>query len=150
MLYNRCVVNGVFDLFHVGHIRLFKRAKDMFNEVIATIDSDDFTEKVKRRPIFNENERLEIIKSCRYVDNAFIVDDKWGPYAENPAMIDDFMKKNNIDAIFVAADDEEYVKHWFSHLQSQQKVIVVPRTKDISTTHIIKVVNGEIEREIKK
>ena len=148
MKYDRCVVNGVFDLFHVGHVRLLKRAKEMFKEVIVTIDSDKLTMEEKRCPIFNENERLEIIKSCRYVDDALIIDRSWGPHALDPAMVDDFMNKYNVDAAFVAADDEEYVKYCFGHLFMQGKVVIVPRTKEISTTHVIKVVNGEIVNEI--
>ena len=148
MNYNRCVVNGVFDLFHVGHVMLLKRAKEMFKEVIVTIDSDELTAREKRRPIFSEKERLEIIKACRYADDALIIDRSWGPHAEDPAMVDDFMEKYKVDAVFVAADDVEYVKYWFGHLYDQGKAVIVPRTKDVSTTHVIKVVNGEIVKEI--
>ena len=148
MKHHRCVVNGVFDLFHIGHVRLLKRAKEVFDEVIVTIDSDDLAAREKRRPIFNQNERLEIIKSCRYVDDVLIIDRSWGPHADDPAMVDDFMEKYRIDAVFVAADDDEYVKYWFGHLYSQGRVVIVPRTKEISTTHVIKVVNGEIVKEL--
>ena len=51
MEYNRCVVNGVFDLFHVGHVRLLKRAKEMFKEVVVAIDSDELVRVL--------NEKLE-------------------------------------------------------------------------------------------
>ncbi len=148
MKYDRCVVNGVFDLFHVGHVRLLKRAKEMFKEVVVTIDSDELTMREKRHPIFSENERLEILMSCRFVDDALIIDRSWGPHALDPEKVDDFMDKYRIDAAFVAADDLEYVKYWCGHLYSQGKVIIVPRTQDISTTHVIKVVNGEIIKEL--
>ncbi len=147
MNYKRCAVNGVFDLFHVGHVRLLKRAREMFEEVVVTIDSDELTIQEKRKPIFDENERLEIIKACRYTDDALIIDRSWGPHAHDPAKVDEFMEKYKVDAMFVAADDEEYVKYWFGHLYEQGKVVIVPRTKDISTTHVIKVVNGEIVEE---
>ncbi|MDX9802231.1 MAG: adenylyltransferase/cytidyltransferase family protein [Spirochaetia bacterium] len=149
MKYDRCVVNGVFDLFHVGHVRLLQRAKEMFKEVVVTIDSDELTMKEKRKPIFSQEERLEIVKACRYADDAVIIDRSWGPHAVDPAMVDDFMNKYNIDAAFVAADDEEYVKYWFGHLYNQGRVVVVPRTRYVSTTHVIKIVNGEIVKEEK-
>ena len=71
-----------------------------------------------------------------------------GTHALDPEKVDDFMDKYRIDAAFVAADDEEYVKYWFGHLYRQGRVVVVPRTQDISTTHVIKVVNGEIIKEL--
>ena len=144
MEYNRCVVNGVFDLFHVGHVRLLKRAKDMFKEVVVAIDSDELVMQEKRKPIFSQEERLEIIKACRYVDDALIIDRSWGPHAYNETAVNDFMDKYKIDAAFVAADDTEYVKYWFGHLYKQGRVVVVPRTQGISTTQVIKIVNGDI------
>ena len=81
MKYDRCVVNGVFDLFHVGHVRLLKRAKEMFKEVVVAIDSDDFVMSTKRKPIFPQEARVEILRSCRYVDDVVIVDFKDGPAA---------------------------------------------------------------------
>ena len=144
MKYDRCVVNGVFDLFHVGHVRLLKRAKDMFKEVVVAIDSDELVMQEKRKPIFSQEERLEIIKACRYVDDALIVDRSWGPHAFEESVVNDFMDKYKIDAVFVAADDPEYVKYWFGHLYRQGKVVVVPRTQGISTTQVIKIVNGDV------
>ena len=149
MNYNRCAVNGVFDLFHVGHVRLLKRAKEMFKEVVVTVDSDALTISEKRKPIFSQDERVEILKACRYVDDAVIIDRSWGPHAFDSKKVDEFMQQYKIDAVFVAADDVEYVKYWFGYLYSQGKVVIVPRTKDISTTHVIKVVNGEIVKEFK-
>ena len=144
MEYNRCVVNGVFDLFHVGHVRLLKRAKDMFKEVVVAIDSDELVMQEKRKPIFSQEERLEIIKACRYVDDALIIDRSWGPHAYDEAAVNDFMDKYKIDAAFVAADDTEYVKYWFGHLYKQGRVVIVPRTPGISTTQVIKCVTGDV------
>ena len=144
MNYDRCVVNGVFDLFHVGHVRLLRRAKEMFREVIVALDSDELVMQEKRKPIFSQEERLEIIKACRYVDDALIVDRSWGPHAYEESAVNDFMEKYKIDAVFVAADDLEYVKYWFGHLYRQGKVVVVPRTQGISTTQVIKIVNGDV------
>lgn len=147
MKYDRCAVNGVFDLFHVGHVRLLKRAKEMFKEVVVTIDSDELATQEKRKPVFSQEERLEILKSCRYVDDAVIVDRTWGPHAFDEAAVNDFMDKYKIDAIFLAADDMEYVKYWFGHLYKQGRVVVVPRTQGISTTQVIKIVNGDVVRQ---
>ena len=143
MKYDRCVVNGVFDLFHVGHVRLLKRAKEMFKEVVAAIDSDEFVTATKRKPIFPQEARMEILKSCRYVDEVVIVDTKDGPAATTPAAVDAFMSRNNLDALFLASDDMAYVNKWFKHLYETNRTVIVPRTKGISTTQVIKIVNGE-------
>ena len=143
MKFDRCVVNGVFDLFHVGHVRLLKRAKEKFKEVIVAIDSDEFVTRTKRKPIFPQEARIEILKSCRYVDEVVIVDDIDGPAATEPAAVDEFMNRNNADALFLASDNMAYVNKWFKHLYETNRTVIVPRTQGISTTQVIKIVNGE-------
>ena len=143
MKYDRCVVNGVFDLFHVGHVRLLRRAKDMFKEVVAAIDSDEFVTRTKRKPVFPQEARIEILKSCRYVDEVVIVDNLDGPAASDPAAVDSFMSNHNLDALFLASDDMDYVNKWFKHLYQTGRTVIVPRTQGISTTQVIKIVNGE-------
>ena len=143
MNYNRCCVNGVFDLFHVGHVRLLKRAKEMFKEVVVAIDSDEFVTRTKRKPIFPQEARVEILKSCRYVDKVVIVDDVDGPAATESSAVDRFMNRYNLDALFLASDDMAYVNKWFKHLYETGRTVIVPRTQGISTTQVIKIVNGE-------
>jgi len=66
-------VIGVFDLFHSGHVRLLQRAKALGDKLIVAINGDDMVAQYKRRPYLNEEERLEVVQSCRYVDEAFII-----------------------------------------------------------------------------
>jgi rfaE bifunctional protein nucleotidyltransferase chain/domain len=66
-------VIGVFDLFHSGHVRLLQRAKALGDKLIVAINGDDMVAQYKRRPYLNEDERLEVVQSCRYVDEAFII-----------------------------------------------------------------------------
>ena len=143
MKYNRCVVNGVFDLFHVGHVRLLKRAKEMFKEVVVAIDSDELATQIKRKPIFPQDARAEILLSCRFVDAVVVVEMKDGPSATDTAAVDAFMRRNNLDALFLASDDMAYVNKWFRHLYETDRTVIVPRTQGISTTQVIKIVNGE-------
>lgn len=143
MKYDRCVVNGVFDLFHVGHVRLLRRAKEMFKEVIVAIDSDEFVTRTKRKPIFPQESRIEILKACRFVDDVVVVDDIDGPAAKEATAVDKFMARHNLDALFLAADDMAYVNKWFKHLYETNRTVIVPRTQGISTTQVIKIVNGE-------
>lgn len=62
--------NGVFDLLHVGHVRYLKKAKDFGDILIVAINSDKSVKRFKgeKRPIFNENDRAEILSSLLFVD----------------------------------------------------------------------------------
>lgn len=66
-------VIGVFDLFHSGHVRLLQRAKALGDKLIVAINGDEMVAQYKRKPYLNEEERLEVVQSCRYVDEAFII-----------------------------------------------------------------------------
>ena len=64
-------VPGVFDLFHIGHLNILKRARAQCDHLIAGVVIDDAVEKMKGyRPIVPFEERLEIVRSITYVDAA--------------------------------------------------------------------------------
>lgn len=65
---------GVFDLFHVGHVRLLQRARSLGTRLFVVVNSDALTAQYKRQPVYDEHCRLEIIKACRFVDDAWISD----------------------------------------------------------------------------
>lgn len=67
-------VVGVFDLFHRGHVELLKRARALGDKLVVAVNSDDMVAEYKRRPYISEEDRLAVIRSCRYVDEAFIID----------------------------------------------------------------------------
>jgi len=67
---------GCFEIFHVGHLECLEKAKELGDILIVGINSDKYIEERKnRKPIFNENERCEIIASLRHVDYVFLFDD---------------------------------------------------------------------------
>ena len=113
--------NGIFDLFHRGHIEYLKSCKNIFNDnenkeedkvfLIVGIVNDKDATLYKRPPIYNENDRYEIIGNIACVDK--IIKDA-------PLIItEDFMKVHNID----------YVIHSFSNSGdegSQNKFFKVP------------------------
>lgn len=69
--YNVGYIAGVFDLFHVGHLNMFKRAKEQCRYLIVGIVSDEQVMREKKTmPVIPFEERLEIVQSCRYVDEA--------------------------------------------------------------------------------
>lgn len=63
---------GAFDLFHIGHLNLLRRAKDHCDYLIAGVVSDDVLIRQKGvTPVIPLAERIEIVRSVRFVDAAF-------------------------------------------------------------------------------
>ncbi|MEU6575996.1 adenylyltransferase/cytidyltransferase family protein [Streptomyces sp. NPDC046805] len=70
---------GAFDLFHVGHLNILRRAREQCDRLIAGVCSDDLVMQLKGRPpVVPLAERLDIVRSVRYVDETYVatVDDK--------------------------------------------------------------------------
>lgn len=79
-------IGGTFDLFHAGHVAfLFQVKKHLdFNcRIVLALNSDAFAESYKRLPILNEQERLTVVKSCKHVDEVFIME----AFADQPGHI---------------------------------------------------------------
>lgn len=62
---------GAYDMFHVGHLNILKRARQECDHLIAGVVTDDIVYKAKAKaPVVPFEERLEIVRSVRYVDDA--------------------------------------------------------------------------------
>jgi len=66
------LVVGVFDLFHRGHVELLRRARSFGDRLVVIVNGDALTSEYKRKPMFSEVDRCEIIKSLRFVDDVVI------------------------------------------------------------------------------
>jgi glycerol-3-phosphate cytidylyltransferase len=127
------------DVFHIGHLNLLKKAKAMGDYLIVGVHSDEQIASYKRRPIFSEQDRYEIMRGCRYVDEVI--------EAAPLVMTKDFLLNNKIDLV-VRGDDTSQ-----QHLEQQADPIdmgimrYVPRTPGISTSDIIDRIVGEYRNE---
>lgn len=123
--------DGVYDLFHVGHLNMIETAKSQCEKLIVGVHGDEVVEEYKHhRPIINENDRKRIIESIKGVDRVVINQfrDKiklWELY--------------HFDVIFIG-DDWKGTERWIKFEKELKKinvdVVYVPYTKGISTTEI--------------
>jgi glycerol-3-phosphate cytidylyltransferase len=127
-------VIGVFDLFHAGHVRLLKRARALGDKLVVAVNGDEMVAQYKRRPYISEEERLEVVRSCRYVDEAFIIKD-----FDNKDMIIKYRIK-----IIVHGDDwtgDSYLKQIRLTPEFIEKYAIelkfLPYTKGISSSGLI-------------
>ncbi|MFE4957833.1 adenylyltransferase/cytidyltransferase family protein [Streptomyces sp. NPDC056653] len=64
---------GVYDLFHVGHLNILRHARSQCDYLVAGVVSDEMAALAKgHKPVIPLPERLEIVRSVRYVDAAFV------------------------------------------------------------------------------
>ena len=122
---------GTFDLFHIGHLRILKRAKALGEKLIVGLSSDKFNIIKHKNTTIPYEHRKEILESIIYVDKV-IKEDSWEQKIED-------VQKYNVD-IFVMGDDW---KGEFDFLKPYCEVIYLERTENISTTKLKNTLSGK-------
>jgi choline-phosphate cytidylyltransferase len=134
----RVYIDGVFDLFHRGHLESLKKAKEALGdpehtELIVGVVSDRDCESYKRTPIVQETDRYEIIKHIKGVDEIVF---------PCPLLVTmEFLKTHRIDYVVHGFSDEAdrlRQKPFFAELIENGKFIEIEYYKPISTTSLIK------------
>lgn len=126
--------DGIYDLFHAGHIKSLNYCKNIFSNVflIVGIISDRVATDYKRKPIYSEIERYKIISNIKSVDK--IIEDA-------PLIItEEFMKLYNIDLIvhgFSNPEDSAKQSEFYEVPQKLNKFKEIPYNYGVSTTEII-------------
>lgn len=120
--------SGVYDLFHIGHLNLLKNAKGLCDKLIVGVSVDKLVEYKNKRSVIPFEERLEIVRSIKYVDAAI-------PQEE----LDKFKmwEKLHFDVLFVG-DDWYNTPSWKEMEEKFSKVgvrvVYFPYTKGTSST----------------
>ena len=122
----RVITFGTFDLYHLGHVNLLKRAS-LYGDITVGLSSDELNVKKKgRKPIYNYDMRKQILESNKYIVNVF--------KEESLEKKREYIIKYKADILIMGNDWEGK----FDDLKDICQVIYLTRTENISTTEIIK------------
>ncbi|MDD2467652.1 MAG: glycerol-3-phosphate cytidylyltransferase [Desulfobulbus sp.] len=116
------ITYGTFDLLHVGHIRLLKRAKELGDYLIVGLSTDEFNLLKHKSSFLPYEQRKEILEAVKYVDKV-IPEECWEQKIAD-------VKKYDVN-LFVIGDDW---KGEFDFLKPHCEVKYLTRTENISTT----------------
>ncbi|WP_033164744.1 glycerol-3-phosphate cytidylyltransferase [Clostridium sp. KNHs205] len=120
----KVITYGTYDLIHVGHINLLRRAKELGDYLIVVLSSDEFN-TIKHKTAYHcYEDRKIILEAITYVDEV-IPEFTWEQKIQD--VVD-----NQVD-VFVMGDDWE---GQFDFLKDYCEVVYLPRTDGISTTKI--------------
>lgn len=126
----RVYVDMVADLFHRGHVEFLRQAHALGDELVVGIHSDEAAERYKRRPIMTMEERVAVVRACRYVDE--VVPDA-------PLAIDrEWLERHRIDLVVHGDDfDDDQMMHFYRVPIEMGIFRTVPYTSGISTAVLL-------------
>ena len=118
---------GNFDIFHIGHLNILRRAKSLGDYLVVGVSTDLMSLEEKNKETYiNEVDRAEIVKSIRYVDEVFF----------------EHSLKNKVEyikhyqaSVLIMGDDWVGGFDWVKE-HCEVNVVYLPRTPNISTTSI--------------
>lgn len=124
---------GAFDLFHVGHLNLLRRCKESCEYLIVGVLTDDFVKLIKgKRPFIPLDERMEIVKAIKYVDEVVPVDTH-NTHKPNA------WKLYHFDCCF-SGDDHEHEDIWQEEKRKLHEMgaemVFLPYTQSTSSSRI--------------
>ena len=123
---------GVYDLFHVGHLNLLKNAKGMCDKLVVGVTVDDLVLYKGKRSMIPFEDRMEIVRSIKYVDAAV-------PQYDMDKL--KACKKLGASMLFVGDDwyaTEKWIEYERIFKEEGIQIVYFPYTKGISSTQISK------------
>lgn len=126
---------GVYDLLHIGHVELFRKAKQFGDYLIVAVQDSDVVEKYKpeAKLVYSTEERSYMVRAIRYVDEVVVYED-----------VSTIVEKVDFD-VFVKGPDQSHegfqnaVKYCNEH---NKEVITLPRTKGISSSELKEIIKS--------
>ena len=120
------ITYGTFDMFHIGHLKLLQRLKDLGDELIVAVSTDEFNEEKGKKVLIPFTQRFEIVQNIKCVDSV-IPENSWEQKIKD-------IKEYNV-TVFAIGDDWEGK---FDFLKEYCDVLYLKRTENISTTKLKK------------
>lgn len=123
---------GVYDLFHIGHLNLLKNAKGMCDKLVVGVTVDELVTYKGKRAMIPFEDRIEIVRSCKYVDAAV-------PQYDMDKLT--ACKKLGASVLFVGDDwyaTEKWKEYEHQFADAGIRIVYFPYTKGISSTQITK------------
>lgn len=134
---------GVYDLFHIGHLNLLKNAKGMCDKLIVGVTVDELVGYKGKEAMIPFEDRIEIVRSCKYVDAAVPQYD-----------MDKLTACKKLGASYLFVGDDWYETEKWKELEDEFlkegiKIIYFPYTKGISSTRISEALNAVRKHSLK-
>lgn len=127
---------GVYDLFHIGHLNLLKNAKAMCDKLVVGVTVDELVTYKGKRAMIPYEDRIEIVRSCQYVDAAV-------PQYDMDKLT--ACKKLGASILFVGDDwydTEKWKQYERQFAEEGIRIVYFPYTKGISSTKITQALNA--------
>jgi len=121
---------GVFDLFHIGHLNLLKNAKGMCDKLIVGVTVDELMQYKNKSAMIPFEDRIEIVRACRYVDAAV-------PQYDMDKL--SACRKLSASVLFVGDDwygTEKWQDYEKEFSEAGIQIVYFPYTRGISSTKI--------------
>lgn len=120
---------GVYDMFHIGHLNILKRAKEQCDYLIVGVTTDELCYKRKQKyPIICEKDRMEIVSAIKYVDRVV-------PQSNMDKVKQ--VRELGIDAVFVGSDwkgTTAWIEYEKEFAKEGCTVVYLDHTDGISST----------------
>lgn len=126
------ITYGTFDLFHVGHVRLFERIRRHCDRLIVAVSTDEFNALKGKRSVVPFADRVDMVRACRYVDEV-IPETAWAQKEED-------ILRHGVGLFAMGGD---WAGH-FDHLQALCRVLYLPRTDGVSSSALKASIQGAI------
>lgn len=132
---------GVYDMFHVGHLNLLNNAKACCDRLIVGVNSDSLVREYKHKtPVIGEQDRRLIVENIKAVDETVIADT-----LDKKVMLD----RLHFDAVFIGDDWKDNPRWQATKKELAQygvDVVFLPHTEGVSST-MLKPLDGEKVKE---